>query len=195
MKLIFATNNSHKLDEMRGILGPRYEVLGLADIGCRDDIPEEGDTLEANARAKALWVKERYGLDCFADDTGLEVEALGGAPGVRSARYAPGAGHDAQANTALLLENMKNHTDRRARFRTVMALTTASGRIHTVEGIVEGEITTAPRGKNGFGYDPVFQPSGFDITFAEMDAAAKNTLSHRGRAARKLLELLETINR
>lgn len=192
MKIVFATNNTHKLDEVRRIAGPDIEVLGLADIGCTDDIPEDGATLDENARAKALWVKERYGYDCFADDTGLEVEALGGAPGVHSARYAPGDGHDAAANTNLLLSNLRGVDDRRARFRTVIAVAIGD-RLLTLDGVVEGRITEKPQGKNGFGYDPVFQPSGFDITFAQMDAAQKNAISHRGRATQKLLQLLKTL--
>ncbi len=188
-KLVFATNNAHKLEEIRQIAGDRYEILSLADIGCRDDIPETADTIEGNAVLKARWVSERYGYDCFADDTGLEVEALDGAPGVHSARYAPGDGHDAAANMALLLHNLHGVDNRRARFLTVIALI-QQGRLTTFEGIVNGSILTAPRGDGGFGYDPVFVPEGWDRTFAEASSQEKNEISHRGRATRKLIEYL-----
>lgn len=187
--IVFATNNAHKLDELRQIAGDGWEVKSLAEIGCHDDIPETADTLEGNALIKAHWVKEHYGYDCFADDTGLEVEALGGEPGVRSARYAPGEGHDSAANMALLLHNMEDKDNRRARFRTVIALCMGD-EMHTFEGIVEGEILRTPGGKGGFGYDPVFRPTGWDKTFAESDAAEKNAVSHRGRAARAMLYYL-----
>lgn len=182
-KIVFATNNAHKLEEMRAIAGDDLEILSLSDIDCHDDIPETAPTLEGNACQKARWVKERYGYDCFADDTGLEVEALGGEPGVRSARYAPGEGHDSAANMALLLHNLEGKTDRRARFRTVIALVEGDS-LHTFEGIVDGEILTAPQGEGGFGYDPVFRPLGWDITFGQAPAAMKNEVSHRGRACR-----------
>lgn len=190
MKIVFATNNSHKLSEIRQIVGDGLEILSLADIGCTDDIPEEGATLEENALQKARWVKEKYGYDCFADDTGLEVEALGGEPGVRSARYAPGEGHDSKANMKLLLRNMEGKTNRSARFRTVIALI-RDGVESLVEGIVEGHITEEPSGTDGFGYDPVFQPCGFDCTFAQMEPARKNAISHRGRATSRLIENLK----
>ncbi|MDE6457908.1 MAG: non-canonical purine NTP diphosphatase [Muribaculum sp.] len=186
--IVFATNNAHKLEEIRQILGAGYNVLGLHDIGCDEDIPETADTLEGNAAIKARWVKEKYGYDCFADDTGLEVDALGGAPGVYSARYA-GPAHDSAANVALLLKNMEEADNRRARFRTVIALVRGED-MTLVEGVVEGEITRTLHGSNGFGYDPVFMPAGYDVTFAEMDSAAKNAISHRGRATAKLRELL-----
>ena len=189
-RIVFATNNAHKLGELRQIAGDRYEILSLADIGCHDDIPEDAPTLEGNALQKAKWVKERYGYDCFADDTGLEVEALGGAPGVHSARYAPGEGHDSQANMALLLRNMEGKTNRKARFRTVIAFAHGD-EVDYFDGIVEGSILEAPRGEGGFGYDPVFQPDGWDMTFAEASAEAKNAISHRGRATRKFLEYLK----
>lgn len=188
-KIVFATNNAHKLSELRQIVGDRYEILSLADIDCHDDIPETADTLEGNALQKARWVKERYGYDCFADDTGLEVEALDGAPGVHSARYAPGEGHDAAANTALLLKNMEGKENRTARFRTVIALI-KDGKTQMFEGIVKGCILTVPRGEGGFGYDPVFQPEGWDKSFAEASAEEKNAVSHRGRATRALLDNL-----
>lgn len=191
-QIVFATNNSHKLDELRAIAGDSLMVLGLADIGCHCDIPETGDTLEENSLIKARWVKDHYGYDCIADDTGLEVEALGGAPGVRSARYAPGDGHDSKANMNLLLENMQGVENRRARFRTVITLITDEHGVQQVEGIVNGCITMEPKGENGFGYDPVFMPDECDgLTFAQMDSYAKNAVSHRGRATRALIELLE----
>lgn len=188
-KLVFATNNAHKLEEMRAIVGETRDILSLADIGCNEDIPETADTLEGNACIKARYIKEHYGYDCFADDTGLEVEVLGGEPGVRSARYTPGEGHDSAANMALLLHNMEDKDNRRARFRTVIALCTGD-EMYTFEGIVEGEILRTPGGKGGFGYDPVFRPTGWDKTFAEADAAEKNAVSHRGRAARAMLDYL-----
>lgn len=188
-KIVFATNNAHKLAELRQIAGDRYEILSLADIDCHDDIPETAETLEGNALQKARWVKERYGYDCFADDTGLEVEALGGAPGVHSARYAPGDGHDSAANTALLLKNMEGMENRSARFRTVIALIN-DGETRMFEGEVKGCILTAPRGEGGFGYDPVFMPEGWDKSFAEATPEEKNAVSHRGRATRALLDYL-----
>ncbi len=186
--LVFATNNAHKLDEVRSIVGHRMNILGLRDIGCDEDIPETADTLEGNAELKARYVKEHYGYDCFADDTGLEVDALGGAPGVYSARYA-GPGHDSKANMELLLKNMNGRADRRARFRTVIALVEGDD-LRLLDGVVEGFITDGPKGSSGFGYDPVFRPEGLDVTFAEMDSDAKNAISHRGRAMKKLLEYL-----
>ena len=194
MKLVFATNNAHKLQEVRQILGERFVVLGLTDIGCHEDIPETAETLEGNALQKARYVKEHYGLDCFADDTGLEVTALGGAPGVHTARYAELAGegstHDTQANMKLLLKNLENNSDRSARFRTVIALI-YQGEEYLFEGIVEGTILTERHGDAGFGYDPVFQPKGYDVTFAEMSPADKNAISHRGRATQKLAQFLQ----
>lgn len=194
-KLVFATNNAHKLSEMRQIVEGRFDILSLADIGCTDDIPEDADTLEGNALAKARWVVDRYGYDCFADDTGLEVDALGGEPGVHSARYAPGTSHDAAANTALLLHNLADTpADRRtARFRTVIALI-LDGQVHSFEGRVEGVITDDPVGDGGFGYDPVFRPEGFDRTFAQLSSDEKNAVSHRGRATRALLDYLQNID-
>lgn len=192
--IVFATNNAHKLQEVREILGDRCRVLSLAEIDCHDDIPETADTLEENAMLKARWVKERYGYDCFADDTGLEVDALGGAPGVKSARYAAengdSADHDSKANMCLLLKNMEGKTDRSARFRTVIAMICGAD-IYTFEGKVEGFITEAPRGGDGFGYDPVFLPAGESLTFAEMDGARKNSMSHRGRAISALLDAID----
>lgn len=189
-EIVFATNNNHKLSELRRIVGDRFKILSLAEIGCHDDIPETADTLEGNALMKARYVKERYGYDCFADDTGLMVDALGGAPGVYSARYA-GPGHDSAANMALLLENLQGVTDRKARFVTVIALI-LGGVEKTFTGKVEGEILTAPEGDGGFGYDPVFRPEGHDATFALMSPDAKNAISHRGRATALLVEYLNS---
>jgi XTP/dITP diphosphohydrolase len=189
-EIVFATNNNHKLSELRRIVGDRFKILSLAEIGCHDDIPETADTLEGNALMKARYVKERYGYDCFADDTGLMVDALGGAPGVYSARYA-GPGHDSAANMALLLENLRGVTDRKARFVTVIALI-LDGVEKTFTGKVEGEILTAPEGDGGFGYDPVFRPEGHDATFALMSPDDKNAISHRGRATALLVEYLNS---
>lgn len=164
----------------------KMEILSLEDISCHDDIPETSDTLEGNASIKAEWVYERYGYDCFADDTGLEVDALGGKPGVFSARYA-GEGHDSEANMRLLLENMRGKNDRNARFRTVIALI-ENGKRYFFDGVVNGSITVCPSGDKGFGYDPVFKPDGFEKTFAQMNSDEKNSISHRGRAVAKLME-------
>ena len=187
-KIIFATNNAHKTEEVRAILGDGFRLVTLRECGITEDIPEEQPTIEGNALQKARYVHERTGCDCFADDTGLEVEALGGAPGVHSARYATD-GHDFEANTRLLLHNMDGVTDRKARFRTVIALI-LDGREYTFEGIVNGIITEKPAGSAGFGYDPVFVPEGYEKTFAEMSAEEKNAISHRGRAVRKFAEFL-----
>lgn len=193
-KLVFATNNAHKLSELRAVVGNSLSVLSLSDIGCKEDIPETGTTLEENSLIKARWVKDHYGYDCIADDTGLEVDALGGAPGVYSARYAPGLDHDSQANMRLLLKNMEEIADRNARFRTVITLLSDRLGQHVVEGIVEGYITESPRGNDGFGYDPIFVPiEGDGRTFAQMSANEKNSISHRGRATRSLLELLRKL--
>ena len=186
--LVFATNNSHKLEEVRAILGERFRIASLKEIGCTDDIPETADTLEGNAMQKARYVKEKFGYDCFADDTGLEVVALNGAPGVYSARYA-GPGHDSEANMQKLLKELEGKTNRQARFRTVIALL-LEGEEHTFEGIVPGTILTERRGTAGFGYDPVFVPEGFKETFAEMGNEEKNRISHRARAVQKLAEFL-----
>ena len=191
-EIVFATNNQHKLSELRRIVGERFHILSLSDIGCHDDIPETADTLAGNALQKARYVKEHYGYDCFADDTGLIVDALGGAPGVYSARYA-GPGHDSVANMRLLLDNMKGVTDRSARFVTVIALI-LNGCEPTFEGRVEGEILTEPQGEGGFGYDPVFRPEGGQLSFAMMSADAKNAISHRGRATAALMKYLDTMD-
>ncbi len=187
-EIVFATNNKHKLSELRRIVGDRFKVLSLDDIGCHEEIPETADTLEGNALMKARYVREHYGYDCFADDTGLMVDALDGAPGVYSARYA-GPGHDSAANMALLLENMKGQSVRTARFVTVIALI-LDGVEKTFTGKVEGEILEAPEGDGGFGYDPVFRPVESEISFALMTPDAKNAISHRGRATAKLVEYL-----
>lgn len=189
MEIIFATNNAHKLTEVSQILGPSFVLKTPRECGVTEDIPEEQPTLEGNALQKARYLYERTGCDCFADDTGLEVEALGGAPGVYSARYA-GDGHDFAANMALLLRNMEGVENRRARFRTVIALI-IEGKEHLFAGEVAGVITADESGEGGFGYDPVFMPDGFDRTFSEMDAETKNSISHRGRAVAKLAEFLK----
>lgn len=188
-KLVFATNNAHKLDEIRAILGDKIEVLSLKDINCDADIPETADTLEGNAALKAEYIYKNYGLDCFADDTGLEVEALGGAPGVYSARYAGGDGHDSEANMRKLLKELDGKQNRKAQFRTAICLIEQSEE-HLFEGIVKGSIIEQKRGASGFGYDPVFMPEGYEETFAEMGNAEKNKISHRARAVEKLCEYL-----
>ena len=192
MKIVFATNNQNKLMEVRKILGNKFEVLSLSDIGCHDDIPEKGQTLEDNALLKAQYVYNKYRVDCFADDTGLEVEALGGAPGVYSARYAGGVGHDSEANMRKLLKELENKDNRKARFRTIFALI-IGGKVQKFEGIVNGEIIREKRGGEGFGYDPIFKPEGYDKTFAELGTGIKNQISHRARATKKLAEYLQKI--
>ncbi len=193
MKILFATNNAHKLSEVSEVLGDGFRLLTPRDCGVTEEIPETQPTLEGNALQKARYLHDRTGLDCFADDTGLEVAALGGAPGVRSARYATD-GHDFAANNRLLLKNLEGTTDRRARFRTVIALI-LNGEEHLFEGIVEGRIIDAERGAEGFGYDPLFIPDGGDKTFAEMSAEEKNAVSHRGRAVRRLAAYLHSIEK
>ena len=190
MKLLFATNNGHKLAEVSAVLGEGWELTTPRDCGITEEIPETQPTLEGNAAQKARYLYERTGLDCFADDTGLEVEALGGAPGVHSARYATD-GHDFAANNRLLLLHLAGETNRRARFRTVICLI-EGGRERLFEGIVEGRIIDRETGSEGFGYDPLFIPDGFDRTFAEMSAEEKNAVSHRGRAVRRLAEYLHS---
>jgi len=189
-KIVFATNNSHKLEEARALAEGAFEILSLADIDCHDDIPETADTLEGNALIKARWIKERYGYDCFADDTGLMADALDGAPGVYSARYA-GPQCDAVDNMRLLLKNLEGKNDRSARFITVIALI-KDGEEHLFTGKVEGTIATEPHGTAGFGYDPVFVAEESGLPFAEMSAEGKNAISHRGRAMRKLISFLTT---
>ena len=215
MKIVFATNNEHKLSEVRAILGPQFEVVSLADIGCHEDIPETGTTLEENALMKAEYIYNKYHLSCFADDTGLEVEALNGAPGVYSARYAAmeavsneskhAVSHDSEANMARLLRELANNNNRKARFRTVIAFIekkdvcpcgcTSIKLVHKFEGIVNGEITQEKSGVEGFGYDPIFRPDGYDKTFAELGADIKNQISHRARATAKLCEFLEKVKK
>ena len=205
MKIVFATNNQHKLDEIRSILGDNIEVLSLKDIGCDVDIPETGQTLEENALQKAQYIYDHYHMSVFADDTGLEVEALNGAPGIYSARYASmvdgsSVSHDSEANMSCLLKELGENNNRKARFRTVIALIlkkdicpcgcTSIKEIHQFEGIVEGEIIRERRGGEGFGYDPIFQPDGYDKTFAELGMGIKNHISHRARAVQKLANYL-----
>ena len=188
MKIIFATNNAHKLSEVQAVLGIDFELVTPRQCGIEEEIPETAETLEGNASQKSHYLYEKTGLDCFADDTGLEVEALDGAPGVHSARYATD-GHDFQANNRLLLKNLEGVENRRARFRTVISLI-EQGEEYLFEGIVEGRIIDHESGREGFGYDPLFVPEGFDRTFAEMTAEEKNEVSHRGRAVRKLVAYL-----
>ncbi len=195
-EIIMATNNAHKLEEVRQILGDGFLVKGLAEIGCHEDIPESADTLEGNALQKVRYVHDHYGVDCFADDTGLEVTALEGAPGVFTARFGAmngyGESHDADANIQCLLDKMEEAEDRTARFRTVVALV-QNGEEHLFEGIVKGKILTQKVGEGGFGYDPVFAPSeGKGLAFAQMSAENKNAISHRGRAISKLVEFLKS---
>ncbi len=190
-RIVFATNNAHKLEEIRAIAGDRLEILSLADIGCHDDIPENEPTIEGNAIAKARWVRDRYGYDCFADDTGLMVDALGGEPGVHSARYA-GPGHDSKANVDLLLNRLAGIADRKAHFTTVIALTEGD-EVKVFEGRVDGEILTERDGEGGFGYDPVFRPEGYAESFASMTPEEKNAISHRGRATARLLEYFNSL--
>ncbi|MBR4924753.1 MAG: non-canonical purine NTP diphosphatase [Prevotella sp.] len=199
MKIVFATNNKNKLSEIREILGSSFEVMSLADIGCHEDIPETGDTLLDNAIQKSRYVFEKYGYDCFADDTGLEVDALDGEPGVHSARYAEGTDHDSNANMDKLLRKLGDETQRTARFRTVIALLqkqesgdgAGEGSVlHIFEGKVEGSIIDEKRGSEGFGYDPIFMPEGYDKTFAELGLDIKNHISHRARAVKKLADYL-----
>jgi len=194
-EIIMATNNAHKLEEVRQILGDEFLVKGLAEIGCHEDIPETADTLEGNALQKARYIHDHYGMDCFADDTGLEVKALEGSPGIYSARFGAmngyGESHDAEANIQCLFDRLEEAEDRTARFRTVVALV-MNGEEHLFEGIVEGEILMQKVGEGGFGYDPVFAPvEAGGLSFAQMSAEAKNTISHRGRAIMKLVEFLK----
>ena len=188
MKIIFATNNAHKLSEVQAVLGDGFTLVTPRECGVEEEIPEEQETLGGHAAQKSHYLYDRTGLDCFADDTGLEVAALGGAPGVHSARYATD-GHDFAANNRLLLRNLEGVTDRRARFRTVISLI-LNGEEHLFEGVVEGRIIDHEAGHEGFGFDPLFIPDGCERTFAEMTPAEKNAISHRGRAVRKLAEYL-----
>lgn len=188
MKLYFATNNIHKLKEVQEVVGDSFQIESMRSLGINEDIPEDQQTLEGNALQKARFLYDRTGESCFADDTGLEVDALNGAPGVYSARYA-GEAKNSLDNMALLLKNMSGIQNRKARFRTVIALI-LDGKEYLFEGIVNGTITEEPRGTAGFGYDPLFVPDGYSTTFAEMDSEAKNAISHRGRAVEKLAAFL-----
>lgn len=187
--LVFATNNRHKLDEVRDVVGDDFEILSLKDIGCNEDIAETGTTLEENALIKVRYIKEKYGYDCFGDDTGLEVEILNGAPGVYSARYA-GDGHDAKANMERLLREMKGKMNRKAAFRSVIALI-SDNKEYLFEGRINGQIIENERGTAGFGYDPIFQPEGYENTFAKLGNDIKNQISHRALAVKKLCQFLK----
>lgn len=191
-KLVFATNNAHKLEEVSAILENKIELLSLKDINCDVDIPETADTLEGNALLKAEYVHKNYNLDCFADDTGLEVEALNGEPGVYSARYAEGEGHNAEANMLKLLQNMEGIDNRKAQFRTVVSLI-LDEKEYYFEGVIKGEIIKEKHGTGGFGYDPLFMPDGYNKTFAELGNEIKNQISHRAIAVNKLCEFLKNI--
>lgn len=188
-KLVFATNNAHKLEEISNILGEKIELLSLKDIQCTADIPETAETLEGNAIQKAEYIYQNYGLNCFADDTGLEVEALNGEPGVYSARYA-GKGHDSEANMKKLLENLQGVSNRKAQFRTAICLI-MNGEKHLFEGICKGCIIENKRGSAGFGYDPIFVPEGYELTFAELGNDIKNQISHRAKAMEMLCNFLK----
>ena len=188
-KIVFATNNAHKLDEVRQMLGKKMEIYSLKDIRCNEEIAETSDTIEGNALQKARYVSEHYHIDCFADDTGLEVEALNGAPGVYSARYAEGSGHDSEANMRKLLKEMEHIDNRKARFRTVFALI-INGKEHLFEGIVNGEISIPKKSCFSVAYDRIFVPEGYTQTFAEMGNDLKNKISHRAIATQKLCKLL-----
>lgn len=188
MKICFATNNFKKIEEVKAALGSEFEIVSLQQIGCNEELPETGDTLDHNAFQKARFVKENFGVDCFADDTGLEVEALNGAPGVYSGRFAGEPRSDVR-NIDLLLKKMKGESNRIARFRTVIALI-LEGQEYEFEGIAEGEILDQKIGEGGFGYDPVFRPKGFEKTFAELTLTEKNQISHRGKAVKNLISFL-----
>jgi XTP/dITP diphosphohydrolase len=191
MKLVFATNNPNKLKEVQEILSDEFELLSLQDIGCFEDIPETSDTLEGNAQLKADHVTKNYGYDCFADDTGLEVESLDGEPGVYSARYG-GEPRDAEKNMQKLLKNLDGKSNRNAQFRTIVALN-LQGKSYAFEGVCKGEIQHEKSGDGGFGYDPIFTPEGYDQSFAEMSSEEKNKISHRKRAIQKLTDFLKQI--
>ncbi len=187
-KIVFATNNAHKLEEVAAILGDNYEVLSLREIGCDADIPETADTFAGNALQKAQYVKEHYGYDCFADDSGLEVDMLDGAPGIYSARYSGGG---AEANMDKLLLNLKGKSNRGAQFRTVIALLIGD-ETEIFEGVVRGTIIEERRGDGGFGYDPIFVPEGYDLTFAQLGSVVKNGISHRAKAVKQLAQYLNS---
>ncbi|WP_165156424.1 non-canonical purine NTP diphosphatase [Parabacteroides sp. ZJ-118] len=190
--LVFATNNKHKLEEVRQITADWVNIVSLEEIDCQEEVPETADTLEGNALLKARYIKEHYGFDCFADDTGLEVEALNNAPGIYSARYA-GPGHDARANMRKLLREMEGKENRKARFRTVIALI-LDDKEYLFDGIIHGVITAEKKGESGFGYDPIFMPDGYTQTFAELGDALKNRISHRALAVHKLAEFLSSLS-
>lgn len=187
LKLVFATNNKHKLEEVQAML-TNFEIISLSDINCFEDIPETADSLEGNAILKANFISEKYGLDCFADDTGLEVEALNNEPGVYSARYA-GEDNNAEANMNKLLKNLENTQNRKAQFKTAIALN-IQGKQFIFEGVCKGTVLTEKRGDSGFGYDPIFMPEGFNSSFAEMNLNEKGSISHRGKAVEKLVTFL-----
>jgi len=189
-KLVFATNNAHKLEEVRAVLDNKIEIVSLNELGCYDDIPETADTLEGNALIKAAYVFEKFGLTCIADDTGLEVEALNGEPGVYSARYG-GEPHNAQKNMQKLLTNLKGVENRKARFRTVIVLKDTERELY-FEGTIHGHISETPSGAAGFGYDPVFVPDGYNKSFAELGPELKNKISHRALAVESLIRFLKT---
>lgn len=188
-QLVFATNNPHKIQEINAILNGAFQIVGLQDIGCTEELPETQPTLEGNALQKARYVQERYGFDCFSEDTGLEIAALNGAPGVITARYA-GQTRDPEANMHLVLEQLRDTTDRRAQFRTVIALL-RNGQEHLFEGIVTGRIAYEKSGTGGFGYDPIFIPDGYEETFATLPTTVKNDISHRALATRQLIAFLQ----
>lgn len=192
MKLVFATNNKHKLQEVQHLLGDKIILQNLKDIDCNDEIPEDYYTLEENALQKAEYIFNKYKVNCFADDTGLEIEALNGEPGVLSARYA-GDMKDSEENIKKVLEKLKDKSNRKARFRTIISLI-INGNKYAFEGIAKGEMLTEKHGADGFGYDPIFKPEGFDVSFAEMSLDEKNKISHRGRATQKLVEFLLSFN-
>ncbi len=191
MKLVFATNNQNKIKEVQALIPSHIELLSLKDIGCFEDVPETQLTIKGNALQKAEYIKEHYGFDCFADDTGLEVEALNGEPGVFSARYA-GEQRDANDNMNKLLQELQNKPNRKAQFKTVIALH-LNDNLHTFTGICEGEITSSKKGDSGFGYDPIFKPNGHEQTFAEMDLSLKNRIGHRGKAVVELVEFFNSL--
>lgn len=191
MQIVFATNNSNKVKEVQSLIPSHIKLLSLKDIECFEDVPETQPTIEGNAKQKANYIKQHYGYDCFADDTGLEVEALDGAPGVFSARYA-GPQRNDQDNMDLLLKNLNNKPTRDAQFKTVIALE-LDGKLNTFTGICKGEITSTKQGNQGFGYDPIFKPNGFDNTFAQMDLTQKNTIGHRGKAVQLLIDFLNSM--
>lgn len=190
IELVFTTNNENKIKEINALLPKSFKILNLKDIGCNEDIPETANTIEGNAILKAKYVYEKYGYNCFADDTGLEINALHGEPGVYSARYA-GKEKNADKNMDKVLQKLAPFSNRAAQFKTVVALV-INGKLSTFEGIIEGKITKEKHGKDGFGYDPIFKPNGYKITFAEMPLSEKNNISHRGRAVKKLIDFLNS---